>query len=316
MLFSTPGWKSIKLTVGNSQGQSSVTHPYDVVITDGPEIQGVIQQDFESPNSVEGFWPENYENNWTYWHRVTNAGHSGTASYQMNGHDTWGPNDLFIDDGANDIDALVTPSMDLSFLQDGQLSFWYAYTTRTTDLAAATERLQIWSSSNCGRTWNLKNTIRGTELISSGGYESDYVPQTDSEWRMYSIPVTGSMISNNVRFKFIYYSSAASNNLYIDDINISGNVGIDTPISNTMALTLAPNPTDAGVSIAYTLPSAGVGTVSIEDLQGRTIWSRATRQMSQERFTIDPKGMGMSAGIYVVRLQHTSGQQTQRLVVR
>ena len=52
------------------------------------------------------------------------------------------------------------------------------------------------------------------------------------------------------------------------------------------------------------------------DAQGREVWSRATRDLAQERVTIDTRALGLAAGVYTVRLAHETGQRVERLVVR
>lgn len=316
--FTSGGWKTVSLTVSNDQGSSSVTNEYTVLIADPwSYIPGAIQQDFEADCSDCAYVSENYDNDEAFWHRVTNAGRSGNSSMLINGFATYGISDYFIDDGANDIDALVTPTMDLTWLQNGQLTFWFACATRSSDLDDVTERLEVWSSLNCGRNWQLRETIEGADIVTGGATTEYYVPNDGPDWHQVALDLSTPFYTNNVRFKFIYYSSEFSNNLYLDDIRINGTtVGFDEVGTNVPGLSLVPNPADGVLDVTYTLPTAGEGRLELVDAQGRLVWSRATRQLASERLQLNTRTLGMAPGVYTVRLVHESGRRVERLMVR
>jgi hypothetical protein len=311
------GWKTVSLTVSNDQGSSTKVDEHGVYISDPwSYIPGAVHEDFEADCSDCPYFSENYENNYSAWQRANDAGHSGGSSMVLNGFDTYGINDYFIDNGANDIDALVTPTMDLTWLDDGQLTFWYACATKTSNLEDVTERLEVWSSITCGRTWSLRATLDTSNLITGGATSMFYVPQGGTEWHQAAIDLNSTLATDHVRFKFVYYSSSHSNNLYIDDININGTVGFGEATTEQTGLSLMPNPTAGELDLTYTLPGEGVGGLTMMDAQGRTVWSRPTRNVAQERVHIDTHALGLAPGVYVVRLSHERGQRTERLVVR
>ncbi len=316
--FTAGGWKTVTLTVSNDQGSYTKVDDHAVYVSDGwSNIAGAVHENFESDCSDCPYTSLNYENDEAYWERVTNAGHSGNASMRLNGFDTYGITDYFIDDGANDIDALVTPTMDLTWLQNADLTFWIACATKSSNLDDVTERLEVWSSANCGRTWSLKETYRDAELITGGAMVNFYVPNSGADWQQKSISLTSSLYTDHVRFKFVYYSGEFSNNLYLDDIQVNGTtVGIDEAGGNIPGLRMVPNPTDGGLDLTYTLPSEGAGQLTLVDAQGRIVWSRATRNTSSERVHLDTHQLGLAAGVYSMRLTHESGQRVERLMVR
>ncbi len=317
--FATGGWKTVSLTVSNDQGSSTKVDEYSVFISDPWSwIPGAIHEDFEAWCSDCSWFSENYENDEAYWARVSNAGHSGNSSMRLNAFATYGITDYFIDDGANDIDALVTPTMDLTWLQDGQLSFWYSCATKAANTDLISERLEVWSSSNCGRSWQIRATLDTAELITGGASSEFFVPQAGSpSWHQKAIDLTDQLYTGHVRFKFIYYSSENSNNLYIDDVNVLGTaVGFADLSTTELGLSLVPNPTDGGLDVTYILPGEGTGELMLLDAQGRTVWSRATRNLASERIRLDARALGLAPGIYTMRLAHELGQRVERLMVR
>ena len=48
------------------------------------------------------------------------------------------------------------------------MSFWYSYSTTTTNIDTVSERLELWSSTNCGATWQSRTNINEEELITNG----------------------------------------------------------------------------------------------------------------------------------------------------
>jgi hypothetical protein len=50
-----------------------------------------------------------------------------------------------------DVDYLVTPSFDLSALQDINLSFHFSSATSTSSISLIDDALNIYSSTNCGK---------------------------------------------------------------------------------------------------------------------------------------------------------------------
>ena len=316
--FTSGGWKSVTLTVGNAQGSSTRTDAFAVFIADEWSfIPGAVQEDFEGDDCPEcPYITENYEGNTSRWQLTADAARSGSHSMRLNAFESFGINDYFIDDGANDIDALATPTMDLRWLQSGQLTFWWAYATRGSSPDGLAERLEIWSSTTCGRTWNLRGTIAGTELVTDGADNAFYVPETSGAWQQFQLDLPASLATNNVRFKFVYYSGSGSNNLYIDDINITGTVSIAQRTVADPGLLLVPNPAADELSIVASLPEGERGELLLLDASGRVCWSHTTAQVAQERVVLDLRSAGIAPGLYMVQLQHPRGIRTERLVVR
>lgn len=315
--FNSGGWKTVSLTVSNAQGSSTRVNEFSVFISyPWSVLSGAVQEDFEG-SCADCYWfTNNYDADESFWHHVSNAGHSGGSSMMLNAKDSYGINDYFIDEGADDIDALVTPDMDLTWLQNGEFSFWYAYAVSTTDMEEVTEKLEIWSSTNCGRNWQLRKTIDEEDIITAGTTSAPFVPGSPAVWQQESFNLASSFATDHVRFKFVFYSGEKSNNLYIDDVNITGTVGFNDLQAGTTGLTVMPNPTEGEVSVVYALSAPGKGRIAMLDAQGREVWSRATRDLAQERVTIDTRALGLAAGVYTVRLAHETGQRVERLVVR
>ncbi|HEX2616872.1 MAG TPA: M43 family zinc metalloprotease, partial [Flavobacteriales bacterium] len=249
------------LTVTNQYGSSSVTK-YNVVVVSPTysDVNGLLQEPFNDLASGN-LWPVlNYENNQTKWAWNGVAGHNSPGSFRMNGSETVDPMEI-IGDAVGDIDELATPTMDLTHLSNGTLHFWYAASSMASNTTDVTESLKIYSSSDCGTNWQLRKTVDSPEIITGGTTGSGYIPIA-GDWREVSVPISPVLETDNVRFKFTYTAGRFSNDLFLDDVNIDGTVGIDELDANNGFLGLMPNPTDGQLSVEIDLAGSSTGTLS------------------------------------------------------
>ncbi len=106
--------------------------------------------------------------------------------------------------------------------------------------------------------------------------------------------------TNNVRFKFVFTSSYTSNHLYIDDINILGNVNVDE-FDKARQMHLFPNPVSEVLNVQ--LPANGSFTqLNVRDISGRIVSSQSLN------------GAGQSAQIQVATGSFASGMYMLELV--
>jgi len=115
-------------------------------------------------------------------------------------------------------DVLVSTTFDLTNLTEGTFSFKYAFAQRD---ATSTDKLSFFLSTDCGETWLLRWEEQGGNLATTGIENQSWIPSSTTEWATQQIPLRGSSISENTMFRFVFQSDGG-NNLFIDDINISG----------------------------------------------------------------------------------------------
>lgn len=306
--FGSNGWKSATLTVGNDQGSTTKTIEHAVFISDPNDSwPAPISESFENN---EGIWPymeTNHDLNHTNWQRYTGAGTTGNHCVRLNSGDR---NQLNIINPNNvqDIDDLVSPNLTLANLSSATLSFFYSYSTRTTDLAEATEKLEVFSSTDCGRTWQVRTTIAGQSLITNGASTGPGV------WVARNIVIPQSVLTNNVRFRFRFTSSEYSGDLYIDDITVGAPVGIDGASSNTV-LNLFPNPTNDQFTLQVLGMEIQPTNVTIQDLRGAVVHQGVYPAQGGNGIELSTRSMGLAEGMYLLRVSNGSGTSTQKLIV-
>ncbi|MBK7286472.1 MAG: T9SS type A sorting domain-containing protein [Flavobacteriales bacterium] len=98
-------------------------------------------------------------------------------------------------------------------------------------------------------------------------------------------------------------------------MNIEGtNVGIDE-LSQSGGMSLMPNPASNSLTVALDMAGAPTGTLTFLDMTGRSVYSQAV-YANEEQLHFDLGKMGLTSGVYLVRLKHANGQRVERLVVR
>jgi PKD repeat protein len=311
--FTSPGWKSVTLTVTNEFGSSTFTDEFAVNIGDAESAMGGLGvHGFEEDMNIWPFSTENYENNITSFQRINWAGHTGTSCVFLNSGDR-NFFDMVDPDNGGDIDELISPNMDLSGIQGAELSFWYSYSTQTVDLENVTEKIEVYRSSDCGRTWNFvstqtQSTIQEADLITNGN------STTPSSWRqkVYTLPT--SMLTSNVRFKIRFTSSEFSNHLFIDDIQIGGPVGLDEATGNT-PMTVYPNPTNDNFSVQMAGMDVHPTEITLMDSRGAIVYQQTFTPQGGKGVQISSQQMGIADGLYILRASNIDGTSTQKLMV-
>lgn len=318
--FTSGGWKSVSLTATNAYGSTTTTNTYAIKISEGyPDVPGLLSETFEAPNALDNWNVQNYEENQTSFQRVEGVGHTGNACVRLNAFNLIGPNDIFIDDGAGDIDELITPTLDFSLATNITMNFWYAYTTQTGSLPDMRERLDIYSSIDCGKTWNFRDSISKAELLTNGNSGIFYVPSSPTEWKQASINMSSGFQNlthqDDVRIRFDYISSAVSNNLYIDDLWFSGTVGIAEIPESGAAMVIYPNPTNDVFTVEHALANPAAATLTISDALGRMVLVKDLGVAASGSVKIDARTLSLAPGTYSVVLRSSEGLAVQRLTI-
>lgn len=319
--YNTPGFQKVTLTVGNAAGTDTKTQTqYIYVGWPGADYTGPYTEDLENNTTALNAWIlENPEGNEAAWSVTSNVGYSGNHSFFLNNIKTSSTFDPYYDErlGLNH-DALISPKYNLNNMSAVNFSFKYACATRGGSAATITESLVVSMSVDCGSTWTPKKTITGTVLANAGYSLNYFTPNSQNQWATLSVPltfVTGTQ--GNVRFKIEYFASDASNNIYIDDINISGTVGIEESALNYFNLNVYPNPSEIGGDINVDYYSYGKKVnITMLDMLGRQVYATTDESASglaQKR--ISGNEAKLRSGVYFVSLSDGVSVQTKKIVI-
>jgi hypothetical protein len=204
----------------------------------------------------------------------------------------------------------ISPYLDMnSVFVPAYLTFSIAYAERTDSSA---DTLQIYASTDCGQTYTLLYSKTDTVLATASNHSTSFIPLA-SEWRTDSIDLSAFVGQRNLKIKFHFQSGDAlhpGNNIYVDDINITGiPTGINTLFAENQ-ITIFPNPMHNSFTISVNDLSSMVNSqLTIFDVIGREVYQQS---LTNQSTIIDKK---FSTGIYFVKVRIGEKGFTEKLVV-
>jgi PKD repeat protein len=303
--YSAPGIYPVDLSVSNANGSSSKNEPEAVIVS---PLTGALtvnySEGFETGTFPFNDWFISSENGGAYWDQATLAAATGNSS-------------LYLDNFNNSSlgsDEFITPSFNLTGVTGTMMSFKLAFAFRLSSNQNI-DRLVIYSSTNCGQTWTLRRTIGGAGLSTTPTYynTSDFIP-TASEWRTENVTLTSTQISNkpNVRFKF-EYTYDSGNNIYIDDINLTGTVDIAKATAESANIQVYPNPSRNNTYVSFTTQTDSKIIVEVLDVTGRIIQTiEDVMEAGDHQVQLSNS---LASGTYFVRLTLDNTSITRKVVM-
>ena len=303
VVYNTPGVYDVTLNAGNSAGSTSVTRTGHVVVssTSAQYSSWTYSEGLENSGTFTNDWIiVNPQGNG--WSRVTTASYSGSASAKISNSTSM----------AGTVDEMISPSVNFTSIGAPTLTFRIAFAQRSTSDA---DKLRILVSTNCGQTWTQRYSKSGATLSTANAMSPAFTPLA-SQWRLETVNLTNLASNPNVRIKF-EFTSDGGNNIYIDDINLTGPTGIDSPENGANSLNVFPNPAQDNTIAGFSLDKQEEVSLSIVDMTGREVMSIYSGSLGagQHQFPVNAVGT-LSSGIYFVRLSTADGRiVTQKLIV-
>lgn len=298
--YNTVGTYNVSLTVSNAAGSSSTTLTATVKVEPAVGQYAIpYNEGFESVNFPGNEWAIQNEGGNT-WVVSAQAAKSGTKSAFLNNYSG---------NLANSTDVFFTPTYDLTNVSAANLTFWLAFAARSN---SSTDALKVYASTSCGQLWSIRYNKAGTTLSTAGLVTSNFIPN-GTQWRQETVNISSSSYNNkpNVRFKF-EYTQVNGNNIYIDDININGTVGLDDIMEQSLGFGVYPNPVGSVGNIEFRLENRGNVSIDVLDATGRVVNNVTASQLEAGEYQFELPA-DMASGIYSVRLV-VDGYVTSRKV--
>ncbi len=311
VVYDQVGTWPVTLVATNAAGVDSVVKTEYITVSNpwGDFMGNGYTENFENTNNFWYYWKiNNMDNNFNTFTHVNYAGYNSSNSLLMNAFQNY----------QYDIDEIVSPSLNLAWITPATLSFKYAGASRGTVAADIKDALKIYYSTNCGNTWNIipAATVSNAALANNGFSSGFFTPSSPSQWTTKSVSLPTATNNQNVRFKFVYEAGPEPNNLYIDDINITGIVGI-AENTNTFDLMISPNPTNQSTSISYHLTQKGAVKMEIVDVLGKTVVTpvNTTQNEGDYKVNLSKTDNNFSNGVYFIRLTVDNVSTTRKLII-
>jgi PKD repeat protein len=308
--YNTPGTYDVALTVTNSSGTVSTTKTGYVIVnpstaqysntfySEGFEGGAIPNTDWQVRNQMPG------GNTWT---QTTAAASTGTKSVRIQNTSTY---DTYVDE-------LISPSVNMTLIAgtNPAMTFKVANAQKASTGLGSADKLQVYVSTNCGQTWTLRKTLTGAAL-STAGVNATWTTPLTTEWALQTVNLSGYISQTNFYMMF-RFTSNAGNNIYIDDINLSGTVGIEDEVSNTISFNIFPNPAEENTVIGFNLIEKQKVKLKLYDVLGQEVLSIFNGDLTagEHEFSLSDKA-DLKTGIYFVKLAVGDQNFTKKLIVR
>jgi PKD repeat protein len=304
IMYNTPGVYSVVHQPSTTAGSDSESKSNIITVSSlVADYAGNLVDGFESPSQFAADWRiENPEGQ--TWQTTTFASASGSSAVRIR-------NSVTTND--DEIDELISSSFDLTTVAGKQMTFKQAFVKKN---SANSDRLLVYSSVDCGETWQLRLPLTGSALTTGANQAGFYSPSS-SEFVERTVDLTALASETNVRFKFLF-ESGGGNDIYLDDINIGWPVGVDD-FSNVASFSIYPNPTNSSAQISFNLVSdVKALSIKVRNSVGQEVTSVINGQsFSAGKYTLKiDEERKLAAGIYFVEFNADDSVKVQKLIVQ
>lgn len=207
--YYTPGLYDVSLTTTNGLTTKTKAASNYILVVSNEGNYLPFSESFEAgtvPNSK--WYISNPDNDASAFQHITGVGYTGNSCIKLDNSGN----------STGNKDELIAGSFDLTSMMSVTINFKAAYAQKDT---STKDKLMVYVSSDCGISWAPRYAKVGSALASAASQASPFTPSDSTQWKNHSASLTASMLKENVLVKFVFESDEG-NNLYLDDINITG----------------------------------------------------------------------------------------------
>lgn len=304
--YAAPGIYNVSHTVSNGTGNSAVTKTSIIeVIPNTAPYSGNWSEGFENQQTIASDWTMESLNGAANWERTSSAAVNSVYSVRINR----------LMNTRKNRSSMTGPLVNISQLINPALNFKVAVAESYPNHQNV---LKVYISSDCGATWSTIYNKSTPSLITSASTVSNFIPTSISNWRTETISLTSYTATGTVSFKFEYLRDTLpqTNNIYIEDINISGALGIvggDEVLNN---ITVFPIPSKGELNVSFELVSSRKIGFLVTDLLGKTVEISPPQEFdagpSVQKLKLN---QNLAPGIYFLKLQMEGNQVTRKILI-
>ena len=198
-------------------------------------------------------------------------------------------------DGSNiSVESLISESYNLSSFTKPAIKFEYTGAAVNT---FPSNELNVYYTIDCGDSWSFLGKLTNLHVARAGLYTTEYEPM---DWAD-TVMTKNALKNDNVQFKFEYSNTGASNNFYLDNIQIGEEDDlIKESINFQTRMSLYPNPTQGNTSIiVHNLKNENI-SVKVFNILGKEIQTVFDGQVFDNYLQIEADLSSLEKGMYFV----------------
>lgn len=263
--------------------------------------------DFEEPFDSNGVPPPGWkiinddnEDTWVQRNNITGSSGTPTVTAYM---------DNFSYNGAGEEDILETLIVDLTSASFASLTFDIAKAQYSSSFSDA---FRVDISIDCGATFNQIYFKDGMDLSTVSGFQtSNWTPSSASDWRTETLDLTD-YLGENVQLHFVNINGYG-NSTFIDNINITGTLGINK--GNLGTITLYPNPASSQVNINFQSATSADASITLFNSLGQRLQVVSGTELGgRTQAVLDVSNC--ETGVYFVKIKSGEQVTTKKLLIQ
>lgn len=276
---------------GNPDAKPINNYQFATINSVTNSIPTPVTENFQGSVFPSTDWAINNPNNDDTWEKITGRGGFSTAATEASMFLN------FYNITANKFDEMYLPGVSLVNNTSANIAFDVAYCQYQTEL----DQLDVLVSSDCGATWTNVFSKSGATLATAPASTANWAP-TAAQWRSESASLSA-FVGQNIIVKF-KGTSKYGNNLFIDNINLTGVTGITTAeLENS--ITIFPNPATEVLNVDVKLNDSKALTFDLVDVTGRTVSTTVANGIYYTK-SIDLKGIAKGSYLLKIQSENTS----------
>jgi len=305
--FDQPGNFDVQLVSSNAVGNATLTK-MGCIIKDGYSLP--FAESFTSGTDTHHWQISNPDLGIT-WDTITVGGLiPGSKAIYMN---------FFNYQALNRRDQLISPALNLSGYSSVTLSFRHAYEQRVRK-----DSLIVRISDNCGaswqRVWGMGPNGTPTVFVTHPSTDSAFYPKTADDWcggsygtGCYTIDLSAWANQPSIKLMFESYNRFG-NNLFLNDIQVNGPVGITESSREKFSVSVQPNPNNGKFRISVVALDQEV-KLQIYNLQGQTVYNNNV-VLHQNNLNQDFNLSSLPKGFYCLRLTGKTKTVVEKIIIQ
>ena len=297
----------VQLIVSNGAGADTLTKSNWIHIPEPASLPPLVES-FESVGFIPEDWfvaDEDLDGSWVRTQLAALDGQSSAVAFHRNLN------------SCNSYEGLLTRMIDLSQVSSANLFFSYAYQAANSDPFDA-DKLIVEVSTDCGESYNPIFEAAGTALATVSIQQNNFpfIPQNSADWKTVQIGLNEYVGENQVMLRF-HTLGLNGQNLFLDDILLDANVGIEPDLAGFSYVNIGPNPFTDRLEVHFSLIQYANLTIELMDLQGKHIYRSEPSYLTVGNHTlqlVDAPIRQLPAGMYLLRLKTDTGILDQKII--
>lgn len=301
--YSAPGTYSVELKVKNGlDSVSIVKQNYISVQTATTSIVYPFSEGFESVSSLNGpEWLTNNLDTSGTWQLTNLASSGGNKSIMINNYSS----------AVNGKDELYSKPINLTGASALNISFKYAYARQDT---SNKDQLQLYVTQACNGSMVSRFLATGAALETVSPRTTAFYPTAPSEWKLVSATLPAFVFTNAFRLKFVF-SGNGGNNIFIDDINIDINAGLNNLMEAITELTIFPNPTVGDCRLKFIVNEPKTLSARVYNLLGEQVMVSEKNFFNSGENEMYLQTESLSTGSYIIQLTDGVSSIHKQLII-